>query len=107
LAQTDLLKRLVSYHVVVDGASCDSPLNGVVPTALAGNTLSVAKGVVTDGSGKKIPIVGTVPASNGQIFIVDQVLLPIADKVAGKVTAPVAEKVMDVAMGMGLKMEGR
>ena len=100
LAHTHLLKRVVSYLVVVDGASCDSPLDGVVPTALAGNTLSVADGVVTDGSGNEIPIVGTVPASNGQIFIVDQVLLPAEDKDA----APVAEAVMDAAMDMGMKM---
>jgi len=66
-------------------------LDGVVPTALAGNTLSVADGVVTDGSGNEIPIVAIVPASNGQIFIVDQVLLPAEDKAA----APVAEAAMD------------
>jgi uncharacterized surface protein with fasciclin (FAS1) repeats len=97
LAQTDLLKRVVSYHVVVDGASCDSPLDGVVPTALAGNTLSVADSVVTDGTGNEIPILDTVPATNGQIFVIDQVLLPAEDKAA----APVTEPVMDDDMDMG------
>lgn len=103
LAQTDLLKRVVSYHVVVDGASCDKELSGVVPTALAGNTLSVADGVVTDGNGNEIPIVATVPASNGQIFIIDQVLLPKQDE-AAPAAEPVMEKVMDAAMDMGMTM---
>lgn len=106
LAQTDLLKRVVSYHVVVDGASCDTPLNGEVPTALAGNSLTVADGVVTDGSGNEIPIVATVAATNGQIFVIDQVLLPMKDAPA-PVAEPVmemAETVMDAAMDMGMNM---
>lgn len=104
LAQTDLLKRVVSYHVVVDGASCDTPLSGEVPTALAGNSLTVADGVVTDGSGNEIPIVATVPASNGQIFIIDQVLLPMKDTPAPEPVMEMAETAMDVAMDMGMNM---
>lgn len=114
LSQTELLKRVVSYHVVVDGASCDTPLSGTVPTALAGNSLSVEDGVVKDESGNEIPILATVPATNGQIFVIDSVLLPAKDSGAAAPAVeapameemmemnmpPVVEDVMDEAMGM-------
>ncbi|KAI8103540.1 hypothetical protein M9435_004876 [Picochlorum sp. BPE23] len=75
LADTELLAQVLSYHVVVDGASCDTPLSGVV-TTLQGATIDVSGSTVTDGSGQEINILDTVPASNGQIFVIDGVLLP-------------------------------
>eukprot|EP00889_Picochlorum_renovo_P007974 jgi/Picre1/35004/NNA_002469.t1 len=74
--QTELLQQILAYHVVADGASCDTPLEGVVETLLPGNTLTVEGSVVTDGNGGTANILGTVPAKNGQIFIIDSVLLP-------------------------------
>ncbi|WPT12197.1 hypothetical protein PSENEW3n2_00003855 [Picochlorum sp. SENEW3] len=76
LGQTELLQQILAYHVVADGASCDTPLEGVVETLLPGNTLTVEGSVVTDGNGGTANILGTVPAKNGQIFIIDSVLLP-------------------------------
>ena len=75
LADTELLVQVLSYHVVVDGASCDTPLSGVV-TTLQGATIDVSGSTVTDGAGQVINILTTVPASNGQIFVIDGVLLP-------------------------------
>eukprot|EP00889_Picochlorum_renovo_P002980 jgi/Picre1/30010/NNA_005386.t1 len=77
LADTELLAQVLSYHVVVDGASCDTPLSGVV-TTLQGATLDVSGSTVTDAAGQVINILAAVPASNGQIFVIDGVLLPQA-----------------------------
>ena len=77
LADTELLAQVLSYHVVADGASCDTPLNGVVNT-LQGATLDVSGSTVTDIAGNVYNIVATVPASNGQIFVIDGVLLPLS-----------------------------
>jgi uncharacterized surface protein with fasciclin (FAS1) repeats len=76
LGQTELLQQILAYHVVASGASCDMPLMGAVETLLPGNTLTVEGSTVTDGNGGTANILGTVPAKNGQIFIIDSVLLP-------------------------------
>jgi uncharacterized surface protein with fasciclin (FAS1) repeats len=76
LGQTELLAQILSYHVVADGAVCTGSLSGDVPTLLPGYDLKVEGDTVTDGLGSTATIQGTVPASNGQIFIIDRVLLP-------------------------------
>jgi uncharacterized surface protein with fasciclin (FAS1) repeats len=76
LAQTDLLKQILAFHVVSTGASCDKPLSGSVQTLLPGNSFTIDGNTITDGTGAIANIVSTVPASNGQIFVIDNVLLP-------------------------------
>jgi len=79
LAQTDLLRKILAYHVVAEGAACDGTPSGVLNTLLPGQTLQVDGSTVTDGLGEQATIIATVPASNGQIFVIDAVLLPQTD----------------------------
>ena len=76
LEQKDLLRQILAYHVVVEGALCDSPLQGTFATLLPNNTLAVNGSTVVDGRNQRVNIIGNYPASNGQIFIIDGVLLP-------------------------------
>jgi transforming growth factor-beta-induced protein len=103
LANTELLKQVLAFHVVADGASCDKPLSGTVQTLLPGNTLSVDGNSVTDGRGDVATILGTVPASNGQVFIVDKVLLPA---VPGSGAAPAPAKDITVGAGQSMVIDG-
>lgn len=81
LGQTEVIKRLLQYHVVVDGAACSGGLDGEVSTALTGQTFVVSDNgnTVTDGSGNTANVIVTVPASNGLGYVIDRVLLPIPD----------------------------
>jgi len=90
LGQPELIKRLLQYHVVVDGAVCSGGLDGEVSTALPGQTLVVSDdgNSVTDGSGNTANVIVTVPASNGLGLVIDRVLLPIPD---AEGDVPVAE----------------
>ena len=76
LGNTELLKEILLYHVVADGAVCSGPLSGEVQTLLPGKTLTVEGDTVKDAVGTVANIGGEVPASNGAIYIIDQVLLP-------------------------------
>jgi len=76
LGNIELLKEILSYHVVADGAVCSGLLRGKVPTLLPGKSLLVKGDTVIDAVGTKANIQGEVPASNGAIYIIDQVLLP-------------------------------
>ena len=92
LAETDLVTRVLQLHVVTDGAVCAGDLSGTVPTALAGERLAVADGVVTAG-GSSANVVGAVAAGNGVVYLIDAVLLPTptVDSAAPGVEGPSAE----------------
>lgn len=79
LSETALLTRVLQYHVVADGAVCAGDLSGTVPTALTGESLTIDGTTVTDGSGNTANIILAVPASNGQVYVIDAVLLPTPD----------------------------
>lgn len=72
----DALQRILAYHVVEDGASCDSPLSGVIPTLLPGESVEVKGEALLDGFGQRVGIIERIPASNGQVYLVDGILLP-------------------------------
>lgn len=76
LAQTGVLSNILQYHVVVDGADCAGEITGDVDTALAAGVLTVYGSTVTDANGNTANIIGTAPAGNGFVYIVDRVLLP-------------------------------
>jgi uncharacterized surface protein with fasciclin (FAS1) repeats len=76
LEQTSALSNILQYHVVLDGASCASNITGDVDTALAAEFLTVYGSTVTDANGNTANIIGTAPAGNGFVYVVDRVLLP-------------------------------
>ena len=77
LSETELVKKLLANHVVVDGALCSGMLTGNVTTLLPGSTLNINGSVVTTDSGSTANIVDVLAATNGQIFVIDKVLFPI------------------------------
>lgn len=75
----DELQRVLAYHVVRDGATCDGTLGqGVVETLLTGETIEVEGDdeTLVDGAGHMIPVIKRMPASNGQVYLIDGILLP-------------------------------
>lgn len=78
LEQTELVTRVLKLHVVTDGAVCDGDLSGTVPTALAGESLTVDGDRVCSGD-SCANIIGAVTAGNGVVYVIDSVLLPTAD----------------------------
>ena len=76
-SETDLLKKLLANHIVVDGALCSGMLTGNVSTLLPGSTLNINGNVVTTDRGGTANIVDVLAATNGQIFVIDNVLFPI------------------------------
>jgi hypothetical protein len=98
LAQPELLRRLIQYHVIVDGATCEtdgeienpygiSALAGLPPsikTGLPGEYIAIdAVNLTVSGGSGNVANVDTVWVSgNGVTFIIDQVLLPTEDDVA-------------------------
>ena len=85
LEQTELVTRVLKLHVVTDGAVCDGDLSGTVPTALAGESLTVDGDRVCAGD-SCANIVASVSGGNGVVYIIDSVLLPTPD--AGPAPAP-------------------
>lgn len=71
-----VLKPILSYHILVDGVSCEEPPEGDIETALEGNFVSINGSIITDGFGDSAKIVKTVWTSNGPIYVVDRVIFP-------------------------------
>lgn len=78
LANTDLLKTVLPYHVVpMVVKAADIPYGTDIKT-VNGQTISISDAnVITDASGNTANIVGTdVMATNGVVHVIDTVLLP-------------------------------
>lgn len=73
------LADILQYHVFVGGLKLESLQDGQVYNMVNGDnvTIGVADGKYTVNGAN---IVATVPASNGIIYVTDQVLLPPAEK---------------------------
>jgi len=76
LEQTTVLSNIIKYHIVLEGASCAGNITGDVDTALPAGVLTLYGSTVTDANGNTANILGTAPAGNGFVYIVDRVLLP-------------------------------
>ncbi|WP_352338996.1 fasciclin domain-containing protein [Psychrobacter sp. 16-MNA-CIBAN-0192] len=78
LANTDLLKTVLPYHVVpMVVKAADIPFGTDIKT-VNGQTISISDAnVITDASGNTANIVGTdMVATNGVVHVIDTVLLP-------------------------------
>ena len=78
LANKDLLKTVLPYHVVpMEVKAADIPYGTDIETA-NGKTISISEdNVITDASGNTANITGTdIMASNGVIHTIDTVLMP-------------------------------
>ena len=78
LANTDLLKKVLPYHVVpMEVKAADIPYGTDIETA-NGKTISISDAnVITDATGNTANITGTdIMASNGVIHTIDTVLMP-------------------------------
>ena len=78
LANTDLLKKVLPYHVVpMEVKAADIPYGTDIETA-NGKTISISDAnVITDATGNTANIIGTdIMASNGVIHTIDTVLMP-------------------------------
>ena len=78
LANTDLLKKVLPYHVVpMEVKAADIPYGTDIETA-NGKTISISEdNVITDAAGNTANITGTdIMASNGVIHTIDTVLMP-------------------------------
>ena len=78
LANTDLLKTVLPYHVVpMEVKAADIPYGTDIETA-NGNTISISEdNVITDATGNTANITGTdIMASNGVVHTIDTVLMP-------------------------------
>lgn len=84
-----VLKPILSYHVLLDGISCEESPEGDIETALEGNFVSINGSVITDGFGDTAKIIKTIWTSNGPIYIVDRVIFPkIPDSTEETQTTP-------------------
>lgn len=78
LANTDLLKKVLPYHVVpMEVKAADIPYGTDIETA-NGKTISISDAnVITDATGNTANITGTdIMASNGVVHTIDTVLMP-------------------------------
>ena len=78
LANTDLLKSVLPYHVVpMVVKAADIPYNTAIET-VNGQTIMISDAnVITDASGNTANITGTdMMATNGVVHVIDTVLLP-------------------------------
>jgi uncharacterized surface protein with fasciclin (FAS1) repeats len=78
LADTALLTRVLTYHVVQARVlKAEVPVGTAITTAQGGSFTVDATLTITDGSGRSSRIAGTdVFTSNGVIHVIDKVLLP-------------------------------
>lgn len=70
------MKPILSYHVLLDGVSCEEPPEGDIETALEGNFVSINGSTIVDGFGDTAKIIKTIWTSNGPIYLVDRVIFP-------------------------------
>ena len=78
LANTDLLKKVLPYHVVpMEVKAADIPYGTDIETA-NGKTISISDAnVITDATGNTANITGTdIMATNGVVHTIDTVLMP-------------------------------
>lgn len=101
LAEQDLLARLIQYHVIVDGATCEtagpiengtSALGGLpqsIATGLPGEflTINASNNTIRGSSGNLADVIGVWVAGNGVAFVIDNVLLPTEDGLARKLSS--------------------
>ena len=74
-SQTNVLDRIMRYHIVNDGAVCDGEPLGSVPSALGDSQRLIFDGkTIIDENGNVAKVISSVPASNGRLFVVDRVL---------------------------------
>lgn len=67
-----VLEKLLAYHVVVD----DMAELGGTPTLLPGHNLILSNATIQDGMGHVGNITKRISAKNGEVFVIDRVLLP-------------------------------
>ena len=75
LEQDGLIEKILAYHVVM-GTPSQGNNSNVQETLLPGYTILVDNGTVTDGMGYVGNIIMDLNASNGELFVIDGVLLP-------------------------------
>ena len=75
LEQDGLIEKILAYHVVM-GTPSQGNNSNVQETLLPGYTILVDNGTVTDGMGYMSNIIMDLNASNGELFVIDRVLLP-------------------------------
>jgi uncharacterized surface protein with fasciclin (FAS1) repeats len=109
LADTETLTSILTYHVVageVDAATAIS-LDGQTAATLNGADIAIS---VVDGNvmvDDATVVIADVPASNGIIHAIDQVLLPPADEMSDEMSDDVSEdaaalgSIVDVAVEAG------
>lgn len=81
LEDTSLLTEVMLYQLVtISNNTCSDKIRpGEYSTRLKGNTVSIHGNVVIAGArGSAAQILETIPASNGVIFVIDTVLLPVS-----------------------------
>jgi len=80
IADPEFAKRILKLHLLIDNAPCTGGLEGRHHTALTDGYLTFENGTITDENGSVANVVGTAPAGNGWVYVVDRVLLPEADE---------------------------
>ena len=80
IADPEFAKRIIKLHMLIDNAPCTGGLEVRHHTALTDGYLTFENGTITDENGSVANVVGTAPAGNGWVYVVDRVLLPEADE---------------------------
>lgn len=75
LDRGQLMEKILAFHIVLGNAS-----SGTQETLLPGYTVCIDNGTVIDGMGNIGKITKEIKGSNGDLFLVDRVLLPEISK---------------------------
>lgn len=75
LDSNSLIEKLLAFHIVLGNAS-----TGTQATLLPGYTVSIENETVIDGMGNTGNITEEVNAANGQLLVIDRVLIPAIDE---------------------------